>query len=98
MAKRRPGSIERRGGSFRVRLCVAGARHYFTLPATDKSVAERFAREKARELERRAARAAAGFDVVSFGALLDTYEKQELPTLAPGARRSYEDCLKPIRQ
>lgn len=41
-----PGSIAKRGPSYRVRLCVDGERYYFTLKNATKKQAEQFAREK----------------------------------------------------
>jgi integrase/recombinase XerD len=100
MARRRnyPGSIERRGDSFRVRLCVGGQRYRFNLPHVTEKQAQRFASEKQRELEARAGRKALGLpDVIAFSGLLSRYEAEELPELAPGAQAAYQDSLKPFR-
>ena len=100
MARRRsyPGSIERRGDSLRIRLCVDGERHYFTLPTLDQKVAERFAREKERELRKNAARKKAGLPgQLRISELFDWFEETHLPTKAPNTQRSYRDALKPLR-
>ncbi len=93
-----PGSIEKRGDCLRVRLCVGGERHYFTLPTLDRKAAEGFARDKAAELEKQHERQAAGMPgPMRFSALLAKFEAEEVPTLAPGTQRTYADSLKPIR-
>jgi integrase len=97
MAKRHPGNLERRGDSYRVRLCVGGVRQYVTIPTIDRRLAERVAREKVRELERDHERRAAGLPgSIGFGELLALFREQELPTLATGTQEAYEDSLKPI--
>ena len=101
MARRKiyPGSIEKRGDSCRVRLCIGGKRHYYTIRTNDRRAAERFAREKYRELERRHDRRTAGLPgAISVSALIEQFEDQILPTLAPGTRRSYRDTLKPVKE
>lgn len=66
MAKRHPGSIERRGDSYRVRIYVGGKMHRFRLKPntgdaiTDRKLVSKFAREKHRELERQHDRVANG--------------------------------------
>lgn len=60
MARRHPGNLERRGDSFRARLCIRGQRFYVTIPTTDRAAAERIVREKAREFERKMLRTATG--------------------------------------
>lgn len=94
-----PGSIDRRAGSYRVRLCVGGVYHGFTLRTGSRKDAERFAREKHRELERLLERRVHGLpEVIHISELLRQFEQDELPTLAPGTRRSYRDSLTPIRE
>src|SRR5687767_12938038 len=98
MARRRPGNLEKRGDSFRIRLSVGGERYYFTIPTADRRAAERFAAQKLRELERQRERHAAGLPGgVPFSVLLGLFEAQELPMRAPGTQRSYKDSLKIIR-
>jgi site-specific recombinase XerD len=92
------GSIEKRGDSYRIRLCIGGKRHYYTVRTTDRRAAERLAREKYHELERRQDRRAAGLPgAIRVSALLEQFENEVLPTLAPGTQRSYRDTLKPVR-
>ena len=96
--KRYPGSIDRRGDSYRVRLSIGGERFRFTIPTTDRRAAERFAREKARELMARHQRVALGLpEGVRVSGLLARFERDELPGRAPGTRAAYHDSLKPIR-
>lgn len=98
MSRRRPGNLERRGDSYRVRLCIGGKRHKFTIPTTDRRLAERFAATKARELEEELARKAAGIRTgVTMSELLALFGSQSLPTLSRNTRRTYGDSLKPIR-
>ena len=92
------GSLEHRGNSFRVRLCVAGRRHSFTVRTTDRKTAEAAAAARLAELERAANRRSRGLiGEMSFAALVADFEAVELPTLAPGTRRSYRDALQPLR-
>lgn len=101
MARRRriPGTFDRRGDTIRVRLRVAGERYTYTVETTDRRAAERFAVTKAQELERSAARRAAGLTIgTRFSALLEHFERVELPALAVGASDAYRDSFKPIRE
>ncbi|HKJ71985.1 MAG TPA: hypothetical protein VKA55_09565, partial [Gammaproteobacteria bacterium] len=88
-----PGSIDRRGDSFRVRFSVYGERHSFTLPGVSRAEAIDFARTKYRELTK-GGRAAVR---LQMSELIDRFKKEVLPTLTKGTRRSYKDSLKPIR-
>lgn len=95
--KRFPGSIDRRGDTFRVRLSVAGTMHSFTLETDDKRAAEQFARTKDKELRATQRRKASGLAVgVTFSALLATFREQAMPGVAEGTRNAYEDSLGPI--
>jgi len=98
MPKRRyPGSIDRHGDRLRVRLCVAGKPHSFTLPTTDIKVAQQFAKAKYAELEKEQERKAAGIRTgVRFSEVVTLYET-ETATRAPNTVRSYADSLSPIR-
>jgi site-specific recombinase XerD len=97
--KRVPGNLERRGDSYRVRLCVDGKRYKFTVPTTDRRVAESFAIKRARELQgqadRRTSDIATGMHVST---LLAEYEASVMPTLAAGTQAAYRDSLKIIRR
>ena len=78
--KRYPGSIEKRGESYRIRLCVGNTRHYFTLTTKDRKVAEAFARSKEAELREEAARQAAGLPgALTCTQLLQRFEELHLP-------------------
>lgn len=90
-----PGSIEHRGDSYRVRLCVDGERHYFTLNEYTKAEAEQFAREKDAELRRRSVQGLPGPMAVSE--LLARYEDVRLPSLAPNTRKTYRHSLAAFR-
>ncbi len=57
--KKTPGWIERRADSYRIRLCVAGQRHYVTARTSERAVAEEVARQTLTQLERDHARRAA---------------------------------------
>lgn len=101
MARRRsyPGSIERRGDSYRITLRIGGKRHRFTIQTLDRKLAETAAINKYAELKRDSERKAAGLpDTIGVIQLIDLYESTELPTLAPGTVASYKDSLKPIRR
>lgn len=94
-----PGSIQKRGSSYRVRLCVRGERHLFTVKTTDLKAVERFAIAKNKELEEQAERRATGLpDAPRISEWFDQYQAETLPTLVPGAQRSYRDSLKPLRE
>ena len=96
--KRYPGTLVRRGNSFRLHLCVGGKRHYFTVPTTDRSLAERFAVDKGAELSRQLDRTRRGLSAgVAVSALFELFETQELPPLAKGTQDAYRDSLKAIR-
>ncbi len=100
MARRRthPGSIEKRGNGFRVRLCVSGRRHYFTLPSVTHAEAVQFSRDKQQQLEQEAGRRAAGLPGgLRMSELFDRIEREHLPDKAPRTRMSYGDALKPLR-
>ena len=95
--KRYPGSIEKRGESYRIRLCVGNKRHYFTLTTKDRRVAEAFARSKEVELREEAARHAAGLPgALTCTQLFQRFEELHLPKKAPNTQISYRDALKPL--
>lgn len=95
--KSHPGHIEKRAGSYRLHLCVAGQRHKYTLACSRKN-AERFAREEYRRLELQADRRKMGLPgALRFSALLDRYERETLPMLSENSQRSYGYSLAPIR-
>ena len=90
-----PGSIEKRKGAWRVRLCVGGERHRFTLPGANKSEAEQFARGKEAEL-----RQMVGFGLprpMSFSKLLDRWEEEFIPLKASETRKGYRASAQAFR-
>ena len=95
--KRYPGSIEKRGESYRIRLCVGNNRHSFTLTTRSRKVAERFARKKEQELREQAARHKAGIpESLTCTQLFQLFEDIHLPKKAPNTQVSYRDALKPL--
>jgi len=93
-----PGCIERRGDAFRVHLTLGGERHKFTVQTRDRRTAEQYARTKYAELAKQVERRQDGLPgVVTVSALLDQYEKDELPKLASNTQRSYRVTLAQVR-
>ena len=96
-AKKHPGTFENRGEYQRLILYCGGIRHTFRLDTFDKKASEKFAREKLRELQKQLDRTKIGMaGVTKFSALLATFRRDELPTLAAGTQRSYKDSLGPV--
>jgi len=92
-----PGSITRRGAAWRVRLCVGGRYHRYTVHGT-KLDAYNFAATQHAELSKDHGRARAGLPgPIRFSALAEDFATYELPTLAPGAARSYASSLTSFR-
>lgn len=91
MAKKHPGSLEKRGDSYRLRLCVNGERHYFTLPDLSKDQAEDFAWDKYNELRRMTGDGLPG--PMPFSDLLESYRRTQLPQRAPNSQKAYETSL-----
>ena len=99
MARRKnhPGSIDKRGATYRLRMSLGRRTHRFHLRGVTRPEAEQFAREKHRELLRQHQRAALGLTIgMRFSELMSLYRGDYLPTLAPGTQRAYEESLKPI--
>ena len=95
MAKH-PGSIDRHGPSWRVRLSVRGKRHVFVLePGATKDDAELFAFTKAAELRRRTGGALPG--PMPFSELLSRYRDSRLVDLSPRSQTTYTTSLKAFR-
>lgn len=97
-ATRRPrgfGSIEQRGPkTFRIRFSVNGERVYETIEAESLTAASNYAAEKRAEHEKQAKRRRRGQpNAIHFSALLDEYERDELPGLAKGSQASYSGSL-----
>lgn len=95
-----PGSIDRHGARWRIRLSVDGKRHKFYLDGdTDLEDVEGFARSKYDELRVRAGRGLPG--PCSFSDLLARYRAAGMPgkkkaQLAPLTKASYETSLKAL--
>jgi len=94
MAKRKhgSGSIEKRGNSYRVRICVNGQRRSYNLKDVTKKQAEEYARDKSKELEQIYGTTTIG--PVRFSALLRQYETDYLAKKAPLTQDSYAISLK----
>lgn len=93
-----PGTLEKRGDSYRVILHVGGDRYRFTRAGASKAEAAQFAREKHEELTRRLVRRKAGLPgSVFFTELLELFETDEFPALSEGSRSSYRDTFKVAR-
>lgn len=96
--KKYPGSIEKRGSSFRVILYSGGERHTFTLNGGTRKEAEQYARNEHARLEKRRERVASGLaGEMSFSTLLAKYQDDRLPSLAPGTQTSYKRCAESAR-
>ncbi|HEX6006708.1 MAG TPA: hypothetical protein VFY80_02020, partial [Burkholderiales bacterium] len=93
-----PGSLTRRGDSWRLRLCVGGEYHSFTVAGT-KLEAQNFAVQKHAALTAELRRAVAGLPgPLRFSALLDEYERYELPTRSAGTQKSYKSSFVAFRE
>ena len=91
-----PGSIDRHGQVWRIRLCVGGERRVFKMDgAMPREEVEQHAREKDAELRRRNGRGLPG--PMPISELLDRFEKVDLPTLAPNTRKTYAGSLAAFR-
>lgn len=88
-----PGSITKRGATWRLRLCVGGSYHSFTATGT-KIEAQNFATTKHAELSHDHDRASAGLpEPIRFSALIEDFKAYELPGLSIGAAESYTSSL-----
>jgi site-specific recombinase XerD len=101
-SRNHPGTIDRRGDTFRVRLLLGGKRYTFTLHTTDRHEAERFARTRYEELSRSQEvlhdRIRRGLPaVVTMSLLFDMFVVDALPGLAIGTQAAYRDSLKPLK-
>jgi len=99
MTKRHPGTFENRGTYQRLILYCGGKRHTFRVDTFDKKVAEKFAREKLRDLQKAQDRTRQGLSGdTRFSALLSQYKRDEMPTLSAGTQRAYDDSIKLIEE
>ena len=90
MARRNyPGNFEKRGNTYRWRVCVGGKRHRETFHTTNRKEAEKHARERYRELSEQTERKRDGLRTgVTVAELFDEFERDILPTLADGTQRA----------
>lgn len=96
-SKSHPGSITKRGDAWRLRLCVNGEYHSFTVHGT-KVDAQNFATTKHAELTGDVTRIKQGLPGrVTFSQLLDEYIKYAIPTRAAGTQKSYKDSCANFR-
>lgn len=92
MAKH-PGSIDRHGTRWRVRLCVSGQRHRFYVDgAHSQADVEQFAREKDTELRRSSGKGLPG--PMPFSEMLRRYRVDVLPNLSSNSQKAYHTSLK----
>jgi site-specific recombinase XerD len=97
--KRHPGTIEARGDSQRVILYAGGKRHTFTLPTRDRREAEEFAQRKHLELQGAVGRVRRGLPGrLPVSDLLDKFQAERLPHLAPNTQRTYKLSLATFRE
>ena len=99
MARRKnhPGSIDKRGDTYRLRLCVA--KQYFTYNLSDVSRAEveEFARKEHEKLRAQHELIGVGLPgSMRFSALVNRFEEDVLPTLSPATQVSYPKSLRPL--
>lgn len=99
MARRNyPGSFEKRGNTFRWRVCVGGRRYRETFHTTNRKEAEKIARERYRALSEQVERKRDGLRTgVTVAELFAEFERDMLPTLSDGTQRAYRDTLKALR-
>lgn len=92
------GNITRRGKSWRIRLCVGGVYHSFTVGGT-RVDAENAATDEHARLRGQVARVRAGRPgAVHFSTLLDEFSINELPQCAVGTQDSYELSMVYLRR
>ena len=91
-----PGSIDRHGPSWRVRLSVRGERYAFMLePGATKDDAVQFAFEKAAELRRGTGGALPG--PMPFSELMARYRESRLIDLSPRSQTTYTTSLRAFK-
>ncbi|MEX2528549.1 MAG: tyrosine-type recombinase/integrase [Gemmatimonadota bacterium] len=87
-----PGSIDRHGTEWRIRLCVGGKRHTFKMDGDrPREDVEQEARERDTDLRRRNGKGLPG--PMPFSELLSRYLESEVPQLAPNSKKSYRTSL-----
>lgn len=97
--RRHPGHIRKRGKTHQVVLTVAGRRHRFTVPTTDRSEAEQVAKARFAELERQLERERVGLPgLLPMSQLLGRFESERLPLLVKSTQRAYLGSLERFRQ
>jgi integrase/recombinase XerD len=97
--KKHPGTLRLKGESWHLRLAVAGQSHYFTLGAISRQAAEARAWDEFRKIEKAAKRHLEGLPgSMVLSELLDKYDAERLPLLAPKTQRSYLNSLDRFRE
>lgn len=97
--KKHPGTLEQRGSSFRVILYSGGQRHTYTLADVERPEAARFARRQAEKLRAQLKRQRLGLPgPMPVSALLDKFESDRFPVLAPRTRETYAASLAIFRE
>lgn len=95
-----PGSLDRLpSGTWRLRFSIDGERHRETIDEDlSHADAAKYARNRYDELAGRAERRKLGLPTETrFSDLRKSYEEDVLPGLTEGTRRTYRDCLKPLK-
>ena len=93
-----PGTIEKRGDAFRVRIRLGGDRYTYTVHADRLADVEEFARVKHAELTAQQKRQQLGLPgSMAVTALLDKYEAEIVPLLARSTQTSYHASLERFR-
>lgn len=97
MARRKthPGSIDMRGGSYRLRLCVGGQKFSYSLPGMSKKDVEAFAKTEQEKLSQQHKRFGLVAGPMRFSELVARFEDDYLPTLAATTQESYMKSLRP---
>jgi hypothetical protein len=93
--KNYPGSIEKRGDSYRVILYAGGERHMYTLPGASRADAEQFSRKKHDDLREHIGRIALGIPgSVPLRLVVARYREEKLPELARSSQANYDETLR----
>lgn len=93
-----PGTIERRGDSYRVTLHVGGHRRRFTIRTDDPREAVEFAKRKDQELERERVRSRAGEVIgIRCSQLFSRFDVDHVATLKPKTQEVYRRGLAAFR-
>ena len=99
MARRKthPGSIDKRGRSYRLRLCIGGKYETYNFSDVKRSEVETFAKKEHERLKKLHGRVKRGLPgVTTMSELITRFESDVLPGLAPNSAESYPHSLKPL--